>query len=183
MDATRRIFRSFFSRTVFFWLIYRVCSAPISYPLPDKGMHPLQAHIYRPAHEEASWISTTLPTLKQPSSKVSKSLRLALFCFSWGPYAAIFFSKSLKRVFAFCWSLSSFSITISGSSLSEHVWEGLSSTMVYIWKVSKCSSASATSVFPIAAYLLVFCIESKFAFCRCDKLTTMNSCHFWSPLS
>lgn len=66
----------------FSWLILQsLCSALISFPLPDKGMHPLQAHIYRPAHEGAKWFSATLPTLKQTSSKVSSSLRFVLFFF------------------------------------------------------------------------------------------------------
>lgn len=59
-------------------------------------MHPLQAHIYIPAHEEANWIRTSLPTLKQPSSKESTFLMLVLFLFTWGPYAAIFFPKVFK---------------------------------------------------------------------------------------
>lgn len=71
--------------------------------------------------------------LKQLSGKVSNSLMLVLFFFffpffPYGPYAALFSSRSLKRMFTLH-SPSFISVTISGSPLSEYFWEDLRSML------------------------------------------------------
>lgn len=66
----------------FFWLVLQsLCSVLISFPLSDKGTHPLQAHIYKPAPEEASWIIPPCPLWSSLQAKYTTpwGLRYSFF--------------------------------------------------------------------------------------------------------
>lgn len=122
--------------------------------------------------------------LKQLSGKVSNSLMLVLFFFffpffPYGPYAALFSSRSLKRMFTLH-SPSFISVTISGSPLSEYFWEDLRSMLFTSGRyLNVCHICfSHCSIFTGISYQFQI-----WFFFRCDQFAMMNSCNFWSLLS